>query len=135
MMNHFLLQVSDDGPSVRLAVEGEIDMAVAPRLLDFLLCAAEAFDHHVIALDMKGVTFVDSSGLAVLVEVHERLCQQRSHLVVENPAPIVAQVIALTGLDTFLDVRAASVRLRPHALDALPAQPVAAAPPLLRSDR
>jgi len=133
-MNHFVLQVSDDGPAVRLAVEGEIDMAVAPRLLDFLLCAAEAFDHHVISLDMKGVTFVDSSGLAVLVEVHERLCQRRSHLVVENPAPVVAQVIALTGLDTFLDVRAASDRQRPHALDVLPSQPGPLASGLLHSD-
>jgi anti-sigma B factor antagonist len=100
-----VLEVSEEGPSVRLAVEGEIDMAAAPRLRDFLLCAGEVYDHHVIALDLSGVTFLDSSGLAVMVQAHQRLCGGRSHLVVMNPTPTVAKVIALTGLDSFLDVR------------------------------
>jgi anti-anti-sigma factor len=100
-----VLKVSEDGASVRLAVEGEIDMAAAPRLRDFLLCAGEVYDHHVMAVDLGGVTFLDSSGLGALVQAHERFCGGRSHLVVTNPTPIVARVIALTGLDSFLDVR------------------------------
>lgn len=108
MINGFSLLVSDDGRDLRVAVEGEIDLAVAPRLLDVLLCAAEVYDGRVIVLDLSGVSFMDCTGLTVLTQVHEQLCRQQCHLVLENPAPIVARVIALTGLDSLVDIRADS---------------------------
>ena len=111
MLNDFGLRISDDGPgSVRLELQGDLDMTVAPQLLDSLLCAALAYDRHMITVDFKGVTFMDSSGLSVLVEFNRRLRREQSHMVVANPPPLVLKVMELTGLDTYLDIRPASLQ-------------------------
>ncbi len=59
----------DDGTIVR--VEGELDVATAPGL-DATLRQAEASDAAVIAIDLTGVSFIDSTGLRVLLEAHAR---------------------------------------------------------------
>jgi anti-sigma B factor antagonist len=92
---------------VRLKVEGEIDMAVAPQLLDSVLCAGLAFDHHNIVVDSSEVTFMDSSGLAALAEADRRLRDQCSHLVVANPSKQITRILELVGLDGQLDIRPA----------------------------
>jgi anti-sigma B factor antagonist len=108
VLNNFAIRVTDEDPShVRLCVEGEIDMAVAPQLQQCLLRAADVFDHHHIDLDLSGVTFMDSWGLGVLVSVHRQLAVARSHLAVVNPPPVLVKLIELSGIDSYLDIRSA----------------------------
>jgi anti-sigma B factor antagonist len=104
--NIFELRVGQavDG-QVRLEVEGEIDRAVAPQLLDSVLCAGLAFDHHNIVVDLTDVTFMDSAGLAALAEANRRLRDQCSHLVVANPSRQITRILELVGLDDQLDIR------------------------------
>ncbi len=54
-----------------LALRGEIDLHEAPRLREGV---REALDRRprVLFVDLNGVTFIDSSGLAVLVEALQR---------------------------------------------------------------
>jgi len=59
----------DDGMVVR--VEGELDVASA-TVLDDALKQAEASDAPVIAIDLTGVSFIDSTGLRALLEAHAR---------------------------------------------------------------
>lgn len=62
----------EDGVHI-LTLEGEIDLACSPELRDLLHEHARA-KRPALVLDFAGVTYVDSSGLATLVE-YVRLSQ------------------------------------------------------------
>jgi anti-sigma B factor antagonist len=106
MYDLFGLRVRESGDGqVRLEVEGEVDRAVAPQLLDSVLCAGLAYDHHHIVVDLAAVTFMDSAGLSALAEADRRLREQCSHLVVANPTKQIIRIFELVGLDDQLDIR------------------------------
>jgi anti-sigma B factor antagonist len=67
-----------------------------------------------VVLDLSEVTFLDSSGLSVLVELHRRLGQNAEAFVVQSPSPPVRRVLALSGLDQLLTVRDADGERRVH---------------------
>jgi anti-sigma B factor antagonist len=86
-----------------LRVEGEIDLATAAQFaaaLDQALAAAPR-----LLVDMAGVTFIDVSGLRVLVQAAESL-NGRSPLTVVN-APRVAWLFKVIGLS---DIRSLIIR-------------------------
>jgi len=55
---------------------------------------------HALAVDMRGTTYLDSAGIALMFELagELRLHQQRLHLIVDAASP-VARMVHLTGLD------------------------------------
>ena len=66
---HFSLAVErNDGGQTVVRVTGEIDLATAPRLEDCLL----ELDGQPIALDFSAVTFMDASGVRVLLSTQKR---------------------------------------------------------------
>ena len=80
-------------------VMGEIDASNAAwlgtRLRGLLTNRSDA-----LAVDMRGTTYLDSAGIALIFELagELRLHQQQLHLVVEEGSPI-ARMVHLTGLD------------------------------------
>ena len=64
---------NEDGVTI-VAIEGEVDLACSPELRDILHAHAEA-RRPALLLDFAGVSYVDSSGLATLVE-YVRLAQE-----------------------------------------------------------
>jgi anti-anti-sigma factor len=105
MAHHpYELEICSDAPgAVRLRVSGEIDIATAPSLLDSVLCAGLAYDAgHRVVVDLAGVAFIDSSGLAALCEAHRWLANQEQILVIASPPEHVAHLFELTGLDQVL---------------------------------
>jgi anti-anti-sigma factor len=90
---------------LQLEVDGEIDLSSAPGLLDSVLCAALASDHRQVVIDLHRVSFIDSSGLAAIIETNRRLRDDGSHLVLTRPSPLVRQLFEMTGLDEVLDLR------------------------------
>jgi anti-sigma B factor antagonist len=81
-----------------LTVEGELDIGSAPLLREALLRLLA--DHEVpdVALDLSGVTFADSSGLAVLLMAARRWAAEERRLVVRKPSRVVVRIIDLTGV-------------------------------------
>jgi anti-sigma B factor antagonist len=85
-----------------LSVDGEIDAHTAPRLAAALAEQAEA---HTVVAHVGGVTFMDSSGLRVLVEATTRATSQGGVLIISNPSAAVRRVIEISGLDGTLHLR------------------------------
>jgi len=56
------------------------------------------------AIDLSGVTAIDSSGLSQLISLatHARMCESR--VVLFGPTPFVAGVFEVTRLDSWFDV-------------------------------
>lgn len=90
------LRSSDAGRAV-VTVDGEIDMATAPRLRDLLNELVDDGSDQIV-LDCRGLAFLDSSGIGVLVAVRNRIGDSGT-LTLEAPQPHVRKVLELTGVD------------------------------------
>ncbi|MCP2258512.1 anti-anti-sigma factor [Streptoalloteichus tenebrarius] len=86
---------------VVVSAEGEIDMLTAPSLREEL-STHQAAGARTVVVDLGGVGFLASSGLAVLATAHTELTASGAQLrlVVTNRA--VFRPLALTGLTTAL---------------------------------
>jgi anti-anti-sigma factor len=77
---------SENGATV-LSVSGEIDMATAPQLERALVAAEQ--ESRGLVLDLRGVGFLDSTALHVLLRASERLNERGRQLyVVCGPGPV-----------------------------------------------
>jgi anti-anti-sigma factor len=83
-----------------VAAVGEVDMANAPSLAEYLV----QFANGDVILDLSAVTFIDSSGLHALVAAHKRLGLRGARLVLHGTSPYAQRVIEITGLDRYLDL-------------------------------
>lgn len=93
-MRHRLENGSD---GVRLVLEGEIDMRVAPQLRKILHDILREAPGEVV-VDMKGVPFIDSSGVATLVEALRIQMNGQRALRIENPNESVYYTFKITQL-------------------------------------
>ena len=83
-----------DGDTV--IVRGEIDMATAPQLRDLLNELVDGGSTRIL-LDCRGLGFLDSSGIGVLVAVRKRLGEDGA-LTLDSPPAHVRKVLDLTGV-------------------------------------
>ena len=83
-------------------VEGEIDAHTAPRLAAAL---AEVPDADVVVAHFDGVTFMDSSGLRVLVEATSHAAEAGRQLIICSPTAAVRRVVEISGLNEILQLR------------------------------
>lgn len=82
-----------------LHVAGEVDAHSAPELADQLAARIGADD---VDVDLSAVDFMDSSGLRVVIEAHQRALEAGSRLVVHSPSTSVRKIIEITGLSEHL---------------------------------
>lgn len=64
------IQRQEQGPLL-ITVTGELDIATAPKLHERLMHAFQTNPSSVV-IDLSGVTFIDSTGLGVLVNARQR---------------------------------------------------------------
>jgi anti-sigma B factor antagonist len=86
----------DEPPTVRC--HGEIDVATVPELDRVLRGLIDRKAGETVRVDMAGVTFIDSSGLGVLVSALKRAREDRGTVVVENIDGAPRKVFEITGL-------------------------------------
>ena len=96
--NGFEITESVESSGVRLFVTGELDVAVAGRLQTRLEALADAGE--AVVLDLSGLTFIDSSGLNVIVTAHRRAQHDDWALTIDqHMSRQVERVVQLMGLD------------------------------------
>jgi anti-sigma B factor antagonist len=96
------LETERDGSAAHLVLIGEFDLSCVKRF-------GEAFNESVadspseLVLDLRSLTFVDSTGLALLLKVDNFAREQGIHLyMVKSPIEIVQAVFEATGIDKIL---------------------------------
>lgn len=91
-----IVAVRPDGSSAAVSPAGDLDVSTAPRLL---ACIDEllAEGRSKITLDMRQVTFIDSSGLGALVKAHKRAAPS-AELTVIQPRPHVHRAMEISGI-------------------------------------
>ena len=91
-----------------LAVTGEVDVSNASELRD-ALDGAFASEASEVEVDFSDVTYIDSTGIGVLVGAKRRAEESGLHLTVVNPQRNVARVLSLLGVEGELGTTSASI--------------------------
>lgn len=84
-----------------ISIEGEIDLASSPELRRLLRAHADA-KQAALVLDFAAVQYVDSSGLATLVEYLRDAAAYGGRLAVASPSQRVRSVFELVRLDSLI---------------------------------
>ncbi len=103
-MRLFDVKTTQESFGFRAALSGEIDMSVVAELQREL---DEAINGEpgsgTLALDLREVSFLDSSGLRLVLQLNQRLRDDGRRLVVVMGPRRVAKVFELTGADETLE--------------------------------
>jgi anti-sigma B factor antagonist len=99
------LRVEPHGERAVVHVAGEIDLATCPQLRAALLELTSRGVHHLL-VDLAQVSFLDSSGIGVLIGALHRVRQHQGSITLVAPTPRVRQVLGLTGITQVLPVHA-----------------------------
>ena len=99
------LAVHRDGTRVVIVVGGEVDMLTSPHLRALVLeHLGEAAGVDLVVLDLDAVTFLGTSGLAVLIEVREAAHMAGVELRLACTARRVLRPLTIAGLVTLFDI-------------------------------
>jgi anti-sigma B factor antagonist len=86
-----------DGRIEVFGLRGSLDIATAKSLRDAMIEAGTSGDRDVV-VDLRGVEFIDSTGLGALIGAHKRVAEHHRMLrLVTNDGPI-ERLLNITGL-------------------------------------
>jgi anti-sigma B factor antagonist len=86
-----------------VTVSGEVDTVTAPRLRQALEDALDSGPPAVM-VDLAGVSFMDASGIGVLVSVAQQADSMNRKLTLGAPSQAVLRVLEAAGLDGVLHI-------------------------------
>jgi len=87
----------DDGV-LRLAVSGEVDIASSEVLADAIRTAIKKWSVAEVVVDLDQVTFLDSTGISVLVAGYNLAADYGVAYFVVNPHDLVRRTLHITGV-------------------------------------
>ncbi len=94
-------QERSDGPHISLA--GELDIVNAPSL-DQELAGVQADPAKTVVVDLRSVTFIDSTGLRALIAADERAREGGGRLLIIRGGAAVDRAFEVTQLDRRLEL-------------------------------
>jgi anti-anti-sigma factor len=100
-MARFEATTSIDGQHAAVALAGECDLAAREDCTAALLGAVKAAD--TVVVDLKELTFLDSSGVHALVTAYRAANERGGRLIVVGAAGMVAHVLEITGVAGLLN--------------------------------
>ena len=98
----FSVTVDDGNDTIRIAPRGELDMAAVPRF-DEVVRACEQEPAVTIVVDLRDVTFMDSTGLHALLQARNRSLGNGHRLLFVQASTPVRKVFEITGVGSVLD--------------------------------
>lgn len=87
-----------EGETLTAQLSGEIDHHSAAALREKIDRAAAGIEHPVLILDFAAVTFMDSSGVGLILGRHKLVSAMGGALVVQNAPAQIQRVLTLAGI-------------------------------------
>ena len=95
--------VSHEENSIVVSLTGELDDATAPFLRETLAEITEGLNEE-LTLDIASLSFIDSTGLSLIVTLDKLLQHRGTRLVILSPTPSSRRLFELTGLAKILTI-------------------------------
>ena len=96
----------EDG-RLTVALTGEIDHHCAKAYIQAIAAKIEAYTPDICILDFQDVSFVDSSGIAVVINALRCMTQIEGHLLLTGIAQQPMRVFRASGIDKLVEIREA----------------------------
>jgi anti-anti-sigma factor len=94
------VELTEDGRSATLAVHGDVDLRTAEQLQQEALACLERAER--VTIDLSNITFMDSSGMKVLLDISHLARAERRELALRPPTQLggrrVVDVLGVPGL-------------------------------------
>ena len=90
-----------------VALTGEIDHHCAKQYIQAIAAKIEAYTPQVCILDFGEVTFVDSSGIAVVINALRAMAQIEGKLILSDMASQPRRVFRASGIDKIVEIKEA----------------------------
>lgn len=97
MQRSFTVQLQPRADAALIVVSGELDIASAPEL-EQALDQIRPESTTLVIVDLRGLEFMDSTGLSIIVRAHQRLSEHNCELTLIKGPPQVQRLLDLTGL-------------------------------------
>ena len=95
-------KVTEDGNIATIHLDGEIDMDVTEKAKEVILPIVETGKE--VHLNLKDVSYMDSSGISVLIESHQKALENNTKVVVKEVSKSVLKVIMMAKLEQILNL-------------------------------
>ena len=83
-------------------LDGEIDMDVTEKAKQIILPLVEAGKE--VHINLKDVSYMDSSGISVLIESHQKALEKGTKVIVKEISKSVLKVIMMAKLEQILNL-------------------------------
>jgi len=90
-----------------IALTGEIDHHYAKNYIQAIAAKIEAYTPQTCILDFQEVSFVDSSGIAVVINALRNMTQIEGRLLLTGISPQPMRVFRASGIDKLVEIREA----------------------------
>jgi anti-sigma B factor antagonist len=97
VQSHFRVEVRDEDHAAVVAVSGELDLASSPALEEEL-DRVVASQTPLVVIDLRGLEFMDSTGLSVLIMAHQRAEESGQRFALVRGSQQVQRLLSLTGV-------------------------------------
>ena len=98
---------------------GELDQSTAQPVKEKLIGAIEASDIKHIVFNLKGLSFMDSSGIGIILGRYNQIKDRGGRVFVVGMNPVVSKVFYMSGLNqiiTIIDDEANMMRILEEAI-------------------
>jgi anti-sigma B factor antagonist len=95
------IDVREESDRIVVKLAGELDMANAP-LLEDAIESAELAAAKTVVLDLQGLTFLDSTGLRIILAAREQCWRRGQEFAVTPGSQQVQRLLSVTGVGEHL---------------------------------
>ena len=95
-------KVTEEGNIATVHLDGEIDMDVTEKAKEVIMPLIDAGKE--VHLNLKEVQYMDSSGISVLIESHQRALEKSTKVIIKDVSKSVLKVIMMAKLEQILNL-------------------------------
>ena len=98
------VETEQHGSDLRVALRGDLDVASAPRVEERLVELEESGGSPGLVLDLRDLTFIDSTGLSLLINTDRRARKAGRRVTIVSGRGAPRRLLETTGLIERLEV-------------------------------
>ena len=100
-----MLQTTKQGDALTVYLTGEIDHCVAEGLRNEIEMLIVAHDPHRLILDFSQVSFMDSSGIGLIMGRYRALGMKQGCILAEGVNEHIQRLLRLSGVHRYMEIR------------------------------
>lgn len=105
-------EIRSEGDAIVVALSGEVDLESSPKVRGVLLDSVR--EKRSVLVDMAGVSYIDSSGIASLVEAYQSARRDNTPFALVAVSEAAMRVLELARLDQVFAIHASVSEAMAH---------------------